>query len=232
MNFCTVIGMEAADTPVGGTIDHLTTLGWRAAREVTGNGNTAIGSGSLVTETSGTNNTAVGFNAGRLSIAAAATNFSNTTTLGNDARVSGSNQVQLGNSSTTTYAWGAVQNRSDARDKADVRDTQLGLDFICDLRPVDYKWDLRDDYVQVDENGNVTTLLKDGSKKRARYHHGLIAQEIKSAMEKHNVDFGGFQNHSINGGEDVLTVGYEELIAPLIKAVQELTNRIKELEKK
>ena len=232
MNFSTVVGMEAADTAVGGTIDHLTTLGWRAARAVTGNGNTAVGSGALVTETSGTNNTAVGFNAGRLSIAGAATNFSNTTTLGHDARVSGSDQVQLGNSSTTTYAWGAVQNRSDARDKADVRDTILGLDFICDLRPVDYRWDIRDDYVVVDAEGQATTLSKDGSKTRKRYHHGLIAQEIKVVMDKHGVDFGGYQNHALSGGEDVLTVGYEELISPLIKAIQELTARVKELEAK
>jgi hypothetical protein len=232
INFSTVVGMEAADTASSGTINHLTTLGWHAAREVTGDGNTAVGSGALVTETSGTNNTAVGFNAGRLSIAGVATNFSNTTTLGNDARVSGSDQVQLGNSATTTYAWGAVQNRSDARDKADVRDTVLGLSFICDLRPVDYRWDIRDDYVQVDENGLVTLLPKDGSKKRNRYHHGLLAQELKAVMDKHSVDFGGFQDLRINGGGDALTVGYSELIAPMIKAIQELTARVKELEAK
>jgi len=32
-----------------------------------------------------------------------------------------------------------VQNRSDANDKADVRPTVLGLDFINSLRPVDFK---------------------------------------------------------------------------------------------
>ena len=36
------------------------------------------------------------------------------------------------------------------------------------------------------------------------------------------MDFGGFQDHAVNGGQDVLSLGYMELIAPLIKAVQEL----------
>ena len=47
----------------------------------------------------------------------------------------------------TTYVYGTVQNRSDSRDKADVRDTVLGLDFINKLRPVDFKWDLREQYI-------------------------------------------------------------------------------------
>ena len=36
------------------------------------------------------------------------------------------------------------------------------------------------------------------------------------------MDFGGYQDHSIKGGDAVLTIGYEELVAPLIKAIQEL----------
>lgn len=36
----------------------------------------------------------------------------------------------------------------------------------------------------------------------------------------------------MKGGSDRLTIGYEELIAPLIKAVQELTKRVKDLEAK
>ena len=170
----------------------------------------------------------------------------NSTALGYDARVSGSNQVQLGNSDTTTYAYGSVQDRSDARDKADVRDTVLGLDFISALRPVDFRWDMRDDYFDVeeyeetvaDEKGDEITetrsrlvpIPKDGSKKRTRYHHGLIAQEVKAVMDEMGVDFGGYQDHKINGGKDVLTIGYAELVAPLIKAVQQLSAKVERLE--
>ncbi len=41
-------------------------------------------------------------------------------------------------------------------------------------------------------------------------------------MDAMGVDFGGYQDHSVKGGDDVLSIGYEEMIAPLIKAIQEL----------
>lgn len=168
--------------------------------------------------------TALGANAlrGKIGGGAMSESWNNITALGYGAQVSGASQVQLGDSRTTTHVYGTVQNRSDARDKADVRDTTLGLDFINELRPVDYKWDMRDDYFEEDEEGNRTPVEKDGSKKRSRYHHGVIAQELPS-------EFGGVQDHSVNGGSDVLSVGYDEFIAPLIKAVQELSTEVTEL---
>ena len=51
-------------------------------------------------------------------------------------------------------------------------------------------------------------------------------------MNEMNIDFAGFQDHKINGGEDVLSIGYLELICPLIKAIQELSNKVSELESK
>ena len=205
-------------------------------------GNTAIGSNALAEIAAGTNySTAVGF--GALSDGATMVNCS---ALGMFTTVTGDNQVQLGNSKTTTYVYGTVQNRSDARDKTDIRGTELGLEFINALRPVDYRWDMREDYrperpaplrkgasneekaaheaamAEWREASKLSNIEPDGSKKRLRYHHGLIAQEVRAATESMGVDFGGFQDHSINGGEDVLSIGYDELIAPLIKAVQEL----------
>lgn len=159
--------------------------------------------------------------------------YDNCTVLGSQTAVTGSNQVQLGNSATTTYVYGTVQNRSDERDKADIRDTVLGLDFIEKLRPVDYKWDMRDYYKVIDEEtGEITYLEKDGSKIGKRFHHGLIAQEVEALISKTGIDFGGFQDHSISGGDDILSIGYDELIAPLIKAVQELSLKVKDLESK
>jgi hypothetical protein len=43
------------------------------------------------------------------------------------------------------------------------------------------------------------------------------------------VDFGGCQDHTINGGDEVRSLGCTELIAPLINAVQELATRNNEL---
>lgn len=162
--------------------------------------------------------------------------------------------MQLGASGTTTFAYGAVQNRSDLRDKADVRDTALGLAFIQQLRPVDFRWDYREDYRETppvapdvdagpanvgayqqaraawQEASRFCNLHSDGSKARTRFHHGLIAQEVAEVIASTGVDFGGYQDHTINGGEDVCSLGYSELIAPLIKAVQELAARNDELE--
>ena len=219
------------------TASNNTAIGYSALFETTtGASNTALGYYALGKNKTGSANAAFGYYALVYTVSGAINdNFSNCTGLGQDARVSGSNQVQLGNSSTTTYAFGAVQDRSDARDKADIRDTKLGLEFILSVRPVDYRLDMRDDYIEMVDDGKggkkTKKLNKDGSKKRKRYHHGVIAQEIKQLMDKHGMDFGGYQDHSINGGDDILTIGYTEFIAPLIKAVQELAARIEVLEK-
>jgi Chaperone of endosialidase len=207
-------------------------------------GNTSIGANSLKHNKIGTQNTAVGQNAlfGDL-------NIINSTGVGYSSSVTGNNQVQLGNSSTTTYVFGTVQNRSDIRDKTDVRNTILGLDFIKSLRPVDYRWDMREDYKPVapqdpgmeatDEQKasyqaeiktwldacKLKNITHNGTKKRNRFHHGLIAQEVKEVLTQKGIDFGGYQDHSISGGDDVLSLGYDQFIAPLIKAVQELSTQ-------
>ena len=48
-------------------------------------------------------------------------------------------------------------------------------------------------------------------------------------MDDLGVDFGGFQHHQEKGGLDVMSLGYTELIAVLIKAVQELDTKLKAL---
>jgi len=76
------------------------------------------------------------------------------------------------------------------------------------------------------ESVKLDNLTHDGTNKRSRYHHGLIAQEVKEIIEETGVDFGGFQDHKISQGQDVLSIGYDELIAPMIKAIQELKAEI------
>jgi hypothetical protein len=186
----------------------------------TGDNNAGFGVESLTSLTTGDRCSALGYSSG-----SGITTEDNATTLGYNAQVTGSNQLQLGDSNTTSYAYGAVQNRSDARDKADVRDTTLGLSFINALRPVDYRWNYREDYGDVG-----SSPPPDDSKKRKRFHQGLIAQEVRDAMDKLGVDFGGFQDHSIKGGKDVLSIGYAELVPVLIKAVQELSAKVSQFE--
>ena len=200
----------------------------------TGRFNTAAGGSALQNNTTGRYNTAVGRGALQNNTA-----YNNCGGFGYNSEVTGSNQIQLGDSETTVYAYGAVQNRSDARDKTEIRDTVLGLDFINAIRPVDYKLDMREDYrIELGENptkeqledNKLANIQTDGTHTRKRYHHGVIAQQVAEVMDALGVDFGGFQDHSKIGGDDVLSIGYEEFIAPLIKAVQELSARVKELE--
>ena len=342
----TAVGRNAVALGVGSTA-----LGQEA--KASGVSSTAIGRNAA---TSGTSSVALGRNAnasGHYSTAlgngvVASANYSaalghtaiadyeNSVALGYQAQVSGANQVQLGNSATTTYAYGAVQDRSDKRDKTDVHNSDLGLEFIQKLRPVKFRWDYRDDYInelfpkpkredfidtsvvnEADYLVEITDVVrepdepnlseadfdsaesyelaqqavhtrnlerqakyeealqarreeqlanlaqakllvqeqqeaayaqalqahqaecrafmqnpderKDGSKARQRYHYGLIADELKSTMDGLGVDFGGYQDHGINGGMCVKSVGYTELISPLIKAVQELSAQVDDL---
>ena len=227
--------------------------------------NTYVGAYTAYDKRKGSNNTLIGYEAGRYLQNGNADNstssyYTNTTCLGYDSRISGSNQLQLGNSSTTSYAYGSVQNRSDARDKTDIRPTILGLDFIKKLNPVDFRWDYRDDYTEfvtvektkpspieienpdgveppiIKSFEDVTETIaelhpisKDGSKARTRFHHGLIAQDVKTVMDELDIDFAGYQDHNMKDGLDVLSIGYTELIGPMIKAIQEQQAQIEAL---
>ncbi len=262
-----------------GAGQHNVAVGAGAMEGLAGNRNVGIGSDAL-SGSVGTmdNNTAIGYGTmmGLLGVV-------NSTAIGNGATVTGSNQVQLGNSETTTYTYGAVQSRSDERDKTDIRPTSLGLDFILGLEAVDFRYDYREDYLDASrrpvpptppgpepqmpdisedspnyeavssvyqtalqawqqaqtqyENDkrryerelqawkqymSLSGIEKDGSKAHKRFHHGFIAQRVKAVVDMLGVEFGGYQDHALKGGRDVKSLGYEEFIAPIVKAIQEL----------
>ena len=206
--------------------------------------NTAIGQQASQGNRTGRLNTAIGCFAGRdLTTASSYTalgynalnnvnmdGFTNITGVGQNSTVTGSNQLQLGNSAVNPYAFNALQLRSDRRDKLDIEETSLGLDFINKLRPVEYRVNFRESYIDYDEEGNAIEVDNDGSRAGKRKHLGLIAQELKEVMDDMSVDYSMYQDHKVGGGKDVMSIGYEELIAPIIKAIQELTARVNELE--
>lgn len=225
---CTIVGGLSLFQSVTSTA--VATLGRSAlALATTATSSTAVGNRAAQNMTSADRVTALGANALRYTVAGDdLTNgtWSNISGLGYNTRVSGPNQVQIGDSGTTVYTYGAVQNRSDRRDKTEIRETSLGLDFINSIEPVEFKWDLRDDYFDYDEEGNPIPVPKDGSRKGSRFHQGFVAQQIKEVADAAGVDFAGLQHHELAGGEDVYSIGYTEMIAPLVKAVQELSAEV------
>ena len=122
-----------------------------------------------------------------------------------------------------------------------MRDTELGIDFIMGLRAVQGRWNLRESYfdevvIGADDDGNIITDLvevkNDESRSGVRFHNWFIAQEVEELCVKLGVDFAGLQHHSVNGGADVYSLGYEEFIPPTVKAVQQCWTRLDELEKR
>ncbi len=106
---------------------------------------------------------------------------------------------------------------SDRNLKKSIENSDLGLSFINALQPVKYRLKSEDD--------------------GAPFHYGLIAQDVADVITGDLPSFctkheAGIDDITGNEKEETWTLCYEELISPLIKAVQELTARVQELEAK
>lgn len=172
----------------------------------TGSNNVFIGIGAGSGNTFGHCNTAIGSNAGINNLTGC-----NNTFLGNNsspATSNSSNTIILGNSSITCIRAQVttISALSDARDKTDVEELPLGIQFIMDLRPVKFTWNMRD-------GGKVG--VEDS---------GFIAQEV-AALEDNNgvtqwLDMVGREN------PEKLEVKPAKLIPILVKAIQDLNNKL------
>ena len=148
---------------------------------------------------------------------------------------------------SSTYKWGQIYSTnstistSDRREKTEISGSDLGLTFINELQPVKYQF-----------SGSLS--------QSGRTHYGLIAQDVSeslSRVSKHTDDFAGYtvsetwtsgsDSGSVsNDKEDIIKdygsldgftlketkygLRYEEFISPMIKAIQELSNKVTELE--
>ena len=140
---------------------------------------------------------------------------------------------QSGQRWSAVWAVNGTIQTSDARTKTDVADAALGLDFINALRPVSYKFTVGGTRVVDQEyhDGIPGAVVTEGVP-GARTHWGLIAQEVKAACDAAGVDFGGWLLTDKNDPDSRQALRYDQFIAPLIKAVQELTARVEALEAK
>ena len=138
---------------------------------------------------------------------------------------------------------GTIQT-SDIREKENIKPTELGIDFIKSLNPVSYKWKSGGNkvvkVVYRDSKGNeVDPTSQDATPAEiiteqisgTRTHYGLLAQEVKAALPD-GVDFGGWVLTDKENPDSQQALRYDQFIAPLIKAVQELSAKVAELEAK
>ncbi|HEY3251118.1 MAG TPA: tail fiber domain-containing protein, partial [Ignavibacteria bacterium] len=179
----------------------------------TGLSNSAFGNNALENNTTGAQNSALGVYAGfQISTG------SNNTAIGYNAQVpsgTASNQVRIGNTSITyagiQVAWTVT---SDLRLKSNVTNSNLGLDFISGLKPVSY------------------TRINDDKQKT---EYGFIAQEVEETLKQSGIENTGMISVDDEG---IYSLRYNDLIAPMVKAIQELKeenqnlkNEIEELKK-
>ena len=192
-----------------------------------GNYSTSVGYQALMNNDSGGNNIAIGYQAGKdftggsrnVFLGGASGNPGGRLTSGDDNVQIGvncvgststiSDEVSIFNGSVyarfqgSATAWTFV---SDERDKKDIEDLELGLNFVNKLKPRKFKWDLRSS----DKYNN-----KEAS--------GFIAQEIKEVLDESGNDYTGIVN---TDDPNQYTVAQANIIPMLVKAIQELKAEI------
>ena len=228
----------------------------------TGDYNTTVGTGAGNSISSGYENVLIGGNAGNNDIQiedgygntiigfgadASATNSVNCIGIGFDCNVTSSNIAMIGNGNitqlhaaddtgATLYAGSATVSTSDRRIKENFKDLSIGLDFINQLNPVEYNKKQPSDYedslkknLSWYKSGRNPRVLDDVEKSKSRV--GFIAQDVGVILK----DLGFDDNNDIVDINDDTTlqhIAYSKIVVPLVKAVQELSAKVEELESK
>ena len=245
---CVLIGGIAGEEIT--TADDNIAIGYRsgganAGAATTGHDNVSIGTDAGEALTSGEQNTIIGRNAGDV-----ITTGGGNTCIGYGADVPANDSIynivigrdvvgigdyyftfgvdasvhRVYNQFTSNASW---TRASDERIKKDITtNTDCGLDFINDLRTVTYKF-------KAPSELDSSMAAYDASKKESIYKnkmYGFVAQEVKSAMDTHNItDFSAW--HQVDdGGDNLQGISYEMFVMPLVKAVQELSAKNDALE--
>ena len=217
----TAVGHQAL---FSSTLNTNTALGYRAGYGITtGYDNTLIGENAgFITNilTTGEGNICIGTST-RTSAADSLRQINigyGVTGQANDNVTLGSFQGKIYNAYTSNATW---TQTSDGRLKTNVQDDSLGLSFINRLRPVKFKWKPSNEidqslpYYNATNQRNTETVI-----------HGLIAQEVKAALDAEGVStFAGWDV----GSDGVQAISREMFISPLIKAIQELSAQVETL---
>ena len=192
------------------------------------NYNTAIGERAGFSMAQGHRNTFLGARSGYTYNPAS--NQGNVTCVGYNSAPSSTtvqNEITLGDSSVTALrcAVTSITSLSDERDKKDITDLAYGLDFIESLQPKQFTWDNRPETsTGFDEEGNeVEKEIESANKGKKDF--GFIAQEVQS-LDNDVLRLVYDEN------PDKLEMSYGKLVPILVKAVKELSDKVKALEAK
>ena len=203
-----------------------TAVGYHAGLNLTtGQENLLMGGSAGDTITDGLRNTILGNNADCNASADDTIVIGATCVSASDGYITmgrGSGTERIYNLPTSNASW---SHTSDERFKKDITtNTDCGLDFINELRTVTYKW-------KAPSELDKSFSSYDKDKTEASYAnkiYGLIAQEVKSAMDKHNIT--NFDGWGEVGDEKIQSISEAMFVFPLIKAVQELSAKVDALE--
>jgi hypothetical protein len=196
-------------------------VGYHTGKSIsTGVQNTLVGNNAGDAFTTGVQNTILGYNTDT-----SGAGGDNRIGIGVSLSLTTNSQIKIGNASTfIENTWGSNatwSHSSDERLKENIQDATLGLSFINDLRTVNYNWRLQKDVPEELRNDN-------GYEKETEIRqHGLVAQEVKAALDKAGVDtFLGWSE----GQDGVQMISESMFVFPLIKAVQELSTQVTALQ--
>jgi trimeric autotransporter adhesin len=222
-----------------------------------GSGNVAEGFETLFTNTTGTQNIGIGYQAGSngggttqfnynsfcIFLGANANAFSNaggnngllnSIAIGKLASVTASNQVRIGDNLITSIGgYAGWTNFSDGRYKKNINSNVPGLDFILQLKPVTYQLDIKGLNKHFNIKPDSTAALEKSRQqfialKEQQLQTGFIAQDVEAAAQKLNYQFSGVDKPENPNG--MYGLRYAEFVVPLLKAVQELDVKNKNLQ--
>lgn len=238
-SYNTAIGYAALVSNSTGSYN--TAGGYDALYSSTSSFNTAFGYNALAKITTQPNNTAIGYNAGNYAIASTSTslgysagagiaNLVNWTSVGASSTPFQSNQVMLGSPYVTSIGgYVNYSNFSDGRYKRNQQANVPGLDFINLLQPITYTLDIAAINEKLGKKGNEERTAREAIETKSKIlYTGFAAQEVEASARKLNYDFSGVDKPQSEEG--FYGLRYGDFVVPLVKAVQELSEKDKEID--
>lgn len=129
-----------------------------------------------------------------------------------------------------------ITSLSDERDKTEIIDLGYGLDYINQLRPVEFKWDYREEHDHIIEATEEAEEKRVRPFKQGKKEVGFIAQELKTVQDSFSAESLKSYSHSPADVEgkgsqklDILEASSGRLIPVLVKAIQDLSKEIEDL---